>query len=183
MEWKDVAGLVSKLAPTVATALGGPLAGGAVSALEGVFGLTGNDKSNDDRQSALAAAIAGASPDQLVAMKKMDLDFQVQMAELGFKDAEAIAQIAESNQDSARKREEVVKDSTPTVLAYATTIGFFGILAAIMFAPIPAGVMNMLNIMLGILGTCWTGVFGYYFGSSAGDMHKTNLLAQANAQQ
>jgi hypothetical protein len=72
---------VATLAPTVASMLGGPLAGTAVTALEGLFGITpAAGASVDDRAAALAPAVAAATPDQVLALKKADYDFQVQMA-------------------------------------------------------------------------------------------------------
>ena len=60
MEWKDVSSVIAKLAPMIATGLGGPLAGGAVTALEGVFGVK-TDGTTEDKQNALVAAISGAT--------------------------------------------------------------------------------------------------------------------------
>lgn len=178
MNWSDILPLVTKLAPTIAAGIGGPLAGGAVAALENVFGLT-TSGTTDDKQNALVAAISGANADQLLALKKADQDYQVQMAALGFKNAEALATLQVSDLDSARKRESVVKDNTPRILAYAITILFGAILAFMLFANVPAGSKDLLNIMLGMLGTSYVSVISYYFGSTAGSLAKSELLAKA----
>jgi hypothetical protein len=172
MDFKDLGSVLTKIAPTLATAIGGPLAGGAVAALEGVFGLK-TDGTTSDKQEALVAAISGATPDQLLALKKADQDYAVQMETLGIKREE----LAGTDRDSARKREADVKDNTPKILAYAITIGFFSVLAALMFGKIPDGTKEVLYIMLGTLGTAWTGVISYYFGSTSGSAEKTKLLA------
>jgi hypothetical protein len=63
----------------------------------------------------------------------------------------------------------------PAILASITTVGFFGILILLFFNKVdPAN--NALMIMLGSLGTAWTGVIGFYFGSSHGSQQKDQML-------
>ena len=178
MDWKDVTGVVTKLAPTIAAGLGGPLAGSAVAALESVFGVA-PDGTTADKQTALAEAISGATPDQLLALKKADQDYQSKMTELGFDNAQEMEKLAAGDRDSARKREMEVKDKTPRNLAYLITLGFFGVLTFLMLAKVPAESRDILNIMLGSLGTAWIATVSYYFGSSAGSAEKTALLHQS----
>lgn len=178
MEFKDFGNLLAKLAPTIAAGLGGPLAGGAVTALEGVFGVS-TDGSTSDKQNALVGAISGATPDQLLALKQAENDYAVQMATLGFKNKEALEALVTGDRDSARKREEAVKDNTPKILAYALVLGFFGTLGFMLFANVPIGSRDLLNIMLGMLGTSFVSVIAYYFGSSNGSAEKTRLLAES----
>jgi len=182
MAWQDALSVVEKLAPTIGTVLGGPLAGGAIAALEEGFGLAPSSTvTTDDRQAALAAAISGATPDQLLALKKADQDYAVQMATLGFKDAEALAALSVQDRSDARQMQISTKSITAPLLATFITIGFFGTLAAMMFVTMPIATHDALMLMLGSLGTAWTGVVAYYFGSSAGSDRKTELLAQAPA--
>ncbi len=69
--------LLSSVAPSIATALGGPLAGLGVKALSKA--LLGAE---DFSEEAVMDAIATASPEQLAAVKKIDADFKVQMKAL-----------------------------------------------------------------------------------------------------
>jgi hypothetical protein len=178
MDWNDIKGIVGSLAPTIATALGGPLAGSAVAALGAVFGLK-DEGTFKDRQESIVAALSGATPDQLLALKKADQDYAVRMQELGFKNIEELEKLAAGDRDSARKREIEVKDNTPKVLAYALVLGFFSVLGFMLFANVPTGSRDLLNIMLGMLGTSFVSVTAYYFGSSSGSAEKTRLLANS----
>lgn len=178
MDFKDITKFLTGAAPMIATALGGPLAGGAVNALEGVFGINSDPSvSKDDRLAAIATAFSGATPDQLLAIKKAEQDYAIQMATLGYKNVADLEGIAAGDRDSARKREEAVKDCTPRNLAYAITVGYFVVLGVLMFGNVPSSSKDILYIMLGTLGTAWTGAISYYFGSTSGSSEKTKLLA------
>jgi hypothetical protein len=63
-------------------------------------------------------------------------------------------------------------------LAGAVTLGFFGIMVMMFFNQIDSSNPAIL-MMLGSLGTAWTGIIAYYFGSSAGSQAKTDLLSKA----
>lgn len=176
MDWKDVTGVLSKLAPTIAATLGGPLAGTAVAALQGAFGLN-TVGTTQDKQDAIVAALSGASAADMLALKKADNDHAQAMAELGYDSVAKLEALSTADRDSARKREMEVKDNTPKVLAYAITIGFFAVLATLMFGDIPEQSKDVLYIMLGTLGTAWSGVISYYYGSTSGSAEKSKLLA------
>ncbi|MDP1832256.1 MAG: hypothetical protein Q8K67_09370 [Geothrix sp.] len=170
-DWKA---LVKSIAPTIGTALGGPLGGVAGMALTKALGL-GEESAKDD--DALAAAVQGASPDQLMSLKKADQDFALQMQKLGFENIQALEAIAAGDRANAREREIKTQDWTPKTLGIAITLGFFGLLYFLLRHEPPAGSRDILNIMLGSLGSAWIGVVSYYFGSSAGSARKTEILS------
>ncbi|HJV48063.1 MAG TPA: hypothetical protein VJ549_02190 [Geothrix sp.] len=170
-DWK---GLVKSIAPTIGTALGGPLGGIAGLALTKALGVS-DDAAKDE--TTMAAAIQGASPDQLLALKKADQDFAVQMQKLGFENVEALEAIAAGDRANARDREVKTKDWVPKALAIAITLGFFTLLFFLLRHEPPKESRDILNIMLGSLGSAWVGVVTYYFGSSAGSARKTELMA------
>ena len=169
----DWRALVKSIAPTIGTALGGPLGGVAGLALSKALGI-GDDAAKDD--TALAAAVQGASPDQLLKLKQADQDFALQMQKLGFENLQALEAIAAGDRASAREREVKTSDWTPKALAISITVGFFGLLGYLCKFEPPPGSRDILNIMLGSLGSAWIGVVTYYFGSSAGSDRKTELL-------
>jgi hypothetical protein len=178
--WDSALNVVKTLAPMIGTALGGPLLGGAITALESVFGITPKpDASTDDRQSTLAAAISGATPEQLAAMRAKDQDYALAMAQAGFKNTETLASLSVQDRASARAMQISTKSMTAPFLALFVTLGFFGVLSVMMFVPLPAATHDALMLMLGSLGTAWISVIAYYFGSSASSDRKTELLAQS----
>ena len=171
-DWKR---LVTSIAPTIGTALGGPLGGVAGLALAKVLGVpegTGHD------DTALAAAVQGATPSQLVALKEADQAFAVQMEKLGFENIQALEALAAGDRANARDREIKTGDWMPKALGLLITFGFFGLLGYLMKAEPPPGSRDILNIMLGSLGSAWIGVTTYFFGSSAGSARKDELAAQ-----
>lgn len=155
--WTDAAGVLGKVAPMLATAVGGPLAGAATSAILGALGLA-----PDTTPQAAAAAVAAATPEQLFALKKADEDFALAMGRLNL-DA---TKLSFDDRANARDREKAVKDRTPGAIAGAVTVGFFALLGLMAFRVLPPNNETILNVMLGSLGTGWTMVLSYYFGSS-----------------
>ncbi len=172
MNWNDVKPWIAKFAPMVGTALGGPfgaLAGAAVGQALGI---------KDAKPEDVAAAIKTGTLDgsQILELKKAEDAFKIEMAKLGIDSTEQLEELAFKDRDSARNREIQVKDWTPRILAYAVTLGFFGILSFLMRRDVPASSKDVLNVMLGALGTAWLSVVTYYFGSSAGSKAKDAML-------
>lgn len=83
-------------------------------------------------------------------------------------------------QAGATVRRTPERDLTQTLLAYLVTVGFFGILAFLLTHPLPDNgtIKDVMLVMIGSLGTAWTGIVAYYFGSSAGSAMKTQILAE-----
>ena len=159
--------VISSLAPTVATALGGPFAGTAVTALEKALGVAG--------QANIEQAVLAGNPEALAKVQVAEIDLQKTLAQLGIQEE----QLQLEDVDSARKREESVKDWTPTVLATVITIGFFGLIAALIEMMIPARNEPVVYALVGALGAGFNQVLSYYFGSSKGSADKTQGLINA----
>jgi hypothetical protein len=67
------------------------------------------------------------------------------------------------------------------ILASLVVIGFFGCLLALLVNPNTLSDLNRepAMLMIGALIAAFSGLMGYFFGSSAGSARKTNLLAKA----
>lgn len=165
IDWKSIVGAV---APTIATALGGPLAGIAVKTIASQL-LNKPDATEDE----VAQAITGADPQTIIRLKEIDIEFKKFVTDAGIKLSELDAQ----DRASARMREVALKDSTPSVLAYAVTTGFFGTLGYLLMYGKPEAGGDALLVMLGSLGTAWTAIVGYYYGSSMSSKSKDETLA------
>src|SRR5262245_53765014 len=138
-DWKQIVGA---FAPTVARALGGPLAGAAVTALSQK--LLGREVSSEQQ---IAEVVVAGNPETLLKLKELEQEFEKHMAELGVQ----LEKLDQEDRSSAREREKVLRDHTPTVLALSVTVGFFGLLTALLIVKPPAESKEVLFIMLGAL--------------------------------
>lgn len=162
MEW------LKSIAPTVATALGGPLAGMAVSAVAKAIGCE-----PDEVQGIISSNKLTAEQVASIQLAELELKKQAQSMNLDF------AKLITEDKKSARDMQIATKSWIPPVMALGVTCGFFGILFGLMYGQIQHA--PQIDIMLGSLGTAWTGIISFYFGSSAGSQAKTELLRQAEA--
>ena len=167
--WIDT---VAKLAPTVASCLGSPVAGMAVSALESAMGISGDDIQKTIESGKLTG-------DQVAAIQQAEIQIKARAQELGLD----FAKLTNEDRASARLMQVNVKSWVPPFLAVVVTMGFFGILVGMMTHTFQTS--DALMLMLGSLGTAWTGIIAFYFGSSASSQNKDHLLANskpANAE-
>ena len=164
-----VGGLIKQVAPTIATALGGPLAGLATKTLSEA--LLGNSDGSPDE---IAAALGSATPDQLAKLREIDANFKVTMKKLDID----LAQIDAGDRDSARKREIALKDNTPMLLAGVVCFGFFGTLIGLLLYGLPPRGQDAVLILLGALSAAFTAIVNYYYGSSSGSKAKEQIIDQ-----
>jgi len=174
----DKAGaFLATAAPSLATIFGGPLAGTAVSGIESILGIQPNAQSTiDQRKESAALAMLSATPEQVIQLKTLGDNLQKQFLDAGV----TMEQTDESDRNSARTREEQVKDWLPSFLAILITIGFFGLLGLMCFHEMPTASSDTIKIMVGALGAGWASVVSYYYGSSSGAARAQELLAKTS---
>ncbi|MEQ9518642.1 MAG: hypothetical protein RLN89_04300 [Parvibaculum sp.] len=176
MEWKKI---VATVAPGLATALGGPMAGVAVRGIATALWGEAQIGSAPIDVTAIEQAVLTASPEDLRKLKQAEFVFQRQMKELEVD----LVRLAAGDRASARERQAKTGDKMPGFIASAALAGFFGILTAMIFAELPEGSQAPLNVMLGALGSLVVAIGNFYFGSSAGSSAKTTLIADLIARQ
>lgn len=157
MEW------LNQIAPSIATALGGPLAGLAVTAISKALGI-------DEKEVQKTIESGKLSADQLASLKQAEIELQAKAQELGLN----FEKLATDDRQSAREMQISTKSIVPAILAIGVTIGFFSILIGLMTDNVTKS--DALLLMLGSLGTAWTAIVSFYFGSSASSQSKDDLL-------
>lgn len=169
---KTFAGTV---APTLASAVGGPLAGMAVTAIAGALGCKPNS-------TALTAAMAVATPDQLLALKQADADFAEKMKQLGIDEEK----LSFDDTASARAMQVATKDPTAGRLAWTIIGGFLFIslaqIAGVVFASdavakVPPQGWLLIGNVSGFLANEAKQAATFYFGSTAGSQAKDATIA------
>jgi hypothetical protein len=161
MDW------LKQIAPTIASAMGGPLVGMAVAAISKATGVDPTEVSDLIGNNKLSA-------EQIAQVKIAEIELQKQAQELGLN----FEKLEVEDRKSAREMQATTRSLMPPVLAGTVTVGFFGIMVMMFIGKVDSANPAIL-MMLGSLGTAWTGIIAYYFGSSAGSQAKTDLLSKA----
>jgi hypothetical protein len=163
MDW------LKQIAPTIATAMGGPFGTLAYGMVAKVMNISPEDAQKTIETGKLSA-------EQIAQVKIAEIELQKQAQELGLN----FEKLSVEDRKSARDMQAATRSIVPPALAAIITVGFFGILGMMLFGKVD-GTNPTILMMLGSLSTAWTGIIAYYFGSSAGSQAKTDLLSKAPA--
>lgn len=161
--------LLKSFAPTLATAVAGPLGGAAVSLIAKKFGV-------EDSVAAVANAIVG-DPEAGKKLREMELEYAKMHLE-NVKDARAMQTAALGQSDVFAKR---------FVYYFAGFWSFCSVLyiGFITFGNIPAANIRFADTILGfLLGTVVATILNFFYGTSKSSQDKTDKLAEmAKANQ
>ncbi len=173
-DWK---GAVSKVAPWLGAALGGPLGGAAGKLIATALGGDATKATPDD----LAKLVQNVTTEQLLALKQADQAFQLQMHQMDInevKDLEALAV-----QDRASARDMAVKTGdvwTPRILAGVIVFGFLWAVFYVLSGRIQGlkdpTTVGLVGTLIGYVSAKADQIVSYYFGSSSGSRDKDLLL-------
>jgi len=150
---KNVKNIIGAVAPTIGTALGGPMGSMAANMVADALGCEPEPKK-------IEAAVQAATPEQLAELKKIDKDFEVRMKEL---DVDLYALETQDIQDA---RGKFSKDWTSRIMGISVVGGFMGYIFLVTLQPPEQNSEALINLVLGYLGGLASAVISFYFGAS-----------------
>ena len=145
--------VVGAVAPTLGTALGGPMGGMAMNMIAEKLGVPNNPQ-------AVEKAIESASPEQMIELKKAEQAFDLQMKEL---DVDVFKMEVADGQDA---RKHFSKDWTARIMGLSVIGGFLGYIFLVTLQPPEQNSEALINLVLGYLGGLTSAVVSFYFGAS-----------------
>lgn len=171
MGWKDTLG---KLAPTVASALGGPLAGAAVSALGELFGIS------EPTQDKIKVAIENGSltGEQITGLRQLEMKLKAEEAERGFRYAE----LEFKDRDSARGRDtEIVKAGKRNYRADAMFLLAVAVIVGLVYLiwkdpNINEFMKGVVTLVLGRFLGYLDNIYSFEFGTTRGSQNKDSTI-------
>jgi len=145
--------LVGAIAPTLGSAMGGPLGGMAMGKIAEVLGVSNDQKS-------IQQALQNATPEQMLELKKAEQEFDVQMKEL------EVDVFKLETEDKQHARSMFSKDWTARIIGLCTIAGFLGYIFLVTLQPPEQNSEALINLVLGYLGGLASAIISFYFGAS-----------------
>ena len=170
MDWLAT---LKSLAPTVASAFFGPLGGVAVAAIGDALGISGATK---DKISEIIQN-GQMTPEQVGKIKELELEYQNNEKERGFRYAE----LSFKDRDSARQAN--VAGGTQKMLFWMSItllIACLGCEILVLFRGYPPEIPEIIvGRVLGLMDAVAMLVLSYWYGTTNGSAQKSELLAQS----
>jgi len=145
--------IIGAVAPTLGTAISGPLGGMAMGKIAEVLGVSNDQKS-------VQQAIQNATPEQMMELKKAEQEFETQMKKL---DVDVFKLETADIQDA---RGKFSKDWTARIIGIAVVGGFMGYIFLVTLQPPEQNSEALINLVLGYLGGLASAIISFYFGAS-----------------
>ena len=153
MKFDLIKSVIGAVAPTLGTALGGPMGGMAAKMISEVLGVPNTPKAIDK-------ALAEATPEQMLELKKTEQAFELQMKEL---EVDVFKLETADIQDA---RGKFGKDWTARIMGLVVVGGFMGYIFLVTLQPPEQNSEALINLVLGYLGGLASAIISFYFGAS-----------------
>lgn len=173
-DWKEIVG---SIAPGLATALGGPLAGAAVKVIaDKVLGAP----NATEEEVAEALSSGKLSGDQILAIKRAEQEFLVEMAKI---DAQADQSYLQDVQD-ARARQVATKDYMPQTIFFLLLGVYVFEISLFWFGQVPTDefVRALMTRAFSTVEVGLTGAIAYFIGSSRGSKNSGDTIRKLAEQ-
>lgn len=161
------------LAPLLGTALGGPLGGAAAAFLADKLGI--ESKTVEAVTEVLNSG--KMTPDQISAIKLAEIDFQKFTATNKID----VMRIEGADRADSRAMQVATHSRMPAVLTIMVTIGFFGVLVALLLMP-ELKANEVVLVMVGQLSAVWGACTAFYVSTTYSSGQKNQLLANATVK-
>lgn len=179
MDWLDLGKKIASMGlTTLGTVVGGP-AGGAIGAMLGKALL--GDKESEITPDKIVKTFG--DPETLIKMRQFEMTHELELQKLVIQTEQLrLADVA-----NARLREVDTTKATGKrdynlyALAWVLIIGFFSLVALLVFRELPKDSNGVIFMLFGTLATGFGCVIQYFFGSSKSSSDKTQLLIKAEA--
>jgi hypothetical protein len=165
MDW------LKTIAPTIATAMGGPLAGMAVDAIGSALGM--KDATKEQVKDLLASGTL--TSDQMASIKQADASLKVRMKELEID----MEKVHAGDRNSAREMAARTGDVwTPRLMAIVVFMVWGAVNYKLFNGTINGDMRELVARALGTLDAVLMAVIYYYYGSSSSSAAKTEAMAR-----
>ena len=164
--WGKVLGVVKSVAPTVATAIGGPLGGIAVNAITSALGVETEDQ---------AIAALQSDPNAVLKLREAEMDLQKFMREADLKED---ALYVGDTQDARGMAVKLGKIWPQFTIFITLTIIIGGCLYMLFTQEMPPKNETVLIMMLGNAVTAWLASIYFFTGTTKSSSEKTQQIAE-----
>ncbi len=151
-------GLLKSLAPTIASAAGGPMAGMAVKMAAKKLGLPDTATANEIED------LIEREPDKAVMVREADKDFKNRIREMEI-DLESFKTEVEDRKDA---RQNFASDWTPKVFSVLTLLLYGGFVMIVTLLPHDQNDETIISLVLGQLSGILGTAAAFFYGGSSG---------------
>lgn len=159
MDW------LKSIAPTIATAMGGPLAGMAVEAISKAIGVDPSEVQNTINSGKMTA-------DQIASLQTAEIALKARAQEMGLD----FEKLAVADRASARQMQISTNSFVPPTLSIMIVVAWSAVQYFLLTHVIDPSMRELIARVLGTLDGALMLVLSFYFGSSSGSQAKDTML-------
>ena len=163
MDW------LKSIAPTIATAMGGPLAGMAVEAVSKAIGVDPSEVQNTINSGKMTA-------EQIASIQTAEIALKARAQEMGLD----FEKLAVADRSSARQMQISTGSFVPPTLSIMIVVAWSAVQYFLLTHVIDPSMRELIARVLGTLDGALMLVLSFYFGSSSGSQAKDTMLHQSS---
>ena len=156
---------LESIAPTIATAMGGPLAGMAVEAISKAIGVDPSEVQNVISSGKMTA-------DQIASLQTAEIALKARAQEMGLD----FEKLAVADRASARQMQISTNSFIPPILSIMIVVAWTAVQYFLLTHIIDPSMRELIARVLGTLDGALMLVLSFYFGSSSGSQAKDTML-------